>query len=102
MRSVLGWPGRPTDPAFGIDHRRVVAADIRVRLHEPMATSEPDLVGISKVAEVYDRGEGGHAVIAFTRELRRADGRVVATVDNRFLALQQGGFGGPPAPPPGT
>jgi hypothetical protein len=28
MAVVLGWPGRMTDPAFGIDERLVVAGDL--------------------------------------------------------------------------
>ncbi len=37
MAVVLGWPGRMTDPAFGIDERLVVAGDLRVVLHRPLA-----------------------------------------------------------------
>ena len=100
LPSVLGWPGRPTNPAFGIDNRRVVAADMRVRLAAPLEIGEASLAGHSRVAEVYDRGEGKHAIVAFSRELRRPDGTVVATVENSILALGQGGFGGQVGPPP--
>ena len=37
MAVVLGWPGRMTDPAFGIDERLVVAGDLKVVLHRPLA-----------------------------------------------------------------
>src|SRR5947209_6417843 len=37
MAAVLGWPGRLTDPAFGIDETRVVAGDLKVVLHRPLA-----------------------------------------------------------------
>ena len=37
MAVVLGWPGRMTDPAFGVDDRLVVAGDIKVVLHRPLA-----------------------------------------------------------------
>ena len=34
MAVVLGWPGRLTDPAFGVDERLVVAGDLKVVLDE--------------------------------------------------------------------
>ena len=37
MAVVLGWPGRMTDPAFGVDERLVVAGDLKVVLHRPLA-----------------------------------------------------------------
>src|SRR2546427_123574 len=39
MAVVLGWPGRMTDPAFGIDERLVVAGDLKVVRHRPLATA---------------------------------------------------------------
>ena len=36
MAVVLGWPGRMTDPAFGVDERLVVAGDLKVVLHRPL------------------------------------------------------------------
>src|SRR5581483_9901557 len=30
MAVVLGWPGRMTDPAFGVDDKLVVAGDLKV------------------------------------------------------------------------
>ena len=36
MAVVLGWPGRLTDPAFGVDERLVVAGDLEVVLHRPL------------------------------------------------------------------
>ena len=37
MAVVLGWPGRMTDPAFGVDEKFVVAGDLKVVLHRPLA-----------------------------------------------------------------
>ena len=37
MAVVLGWPGRMTDPAFGVDEKLVVAGDLKVVLHRPLA-----------------------------------------------------------------
>jgi acyl dehydratase len=93
MAAVLGWPGRLTDPAFGVDERLVVAAALKVVLHEPLAT-EGKLVSRPRIKEVIDKGAGNAAIIQATRELRAPDGRLVATVDNSMLARQHGGFGG--------
>ena len=50
MAVVLGWPGRMTDPAFGVDERLVVAGDLKVVLHRGQAVrqtvgSAPELLG---------------------------------------------------------
>src|SRR2546429_6380341 len=37
MAVGLGWPGRMTDPAFGIDERLGVHADLKVVVHPPLA-----------------------------------------------------------------
>ncbi len=103
MAAVLGWPGRLTDPAFGIDERLVVAADLKVTLHVPLAT-EGRLISRPHIKEVVDRGPGNAAIIQATRDLVSADGTLIATVDSSTLARKHGGFGGKiaelPAPHP--
>jgi acyl dehydratase len=81
MAVVLGWPGRMTDPAFGIDERLVVAGDLKVVLHRPLA-SQATLVSRPRVKEVVDKGLGNAAIIQNTRELLAEDGTPVATVDS--------------------
>jgi acyl dehydratase len=93
MAVVLGWPGRMTDPAFGIDERLVVAGDLKVVLHRPLA-SQATLVSRPRVKEVIDKGPGNAAIIQNTRELLAEDGTPVATVDSSTFARQHGGFGG--------
>jgi acyl dehydratase len=93
MPVVLGWHGPLRDQAFGLDHRMMVAAALKVVLHEPLAI-EAKLVARPRVREVIDRGAGSAAIIEMTRDLLAADGRVVATVDNSTLARKHGGFGG--------
>ena len=95
MPSVLGWPGRLTDPAYGIDHRMVVASDLDVELLRPLQTAE-QLTTRPRVAHVIDRGAGEAAIIGFERTLRTADGTAVAIVRNHIIARGQGGFGGSP------
>src|SRR6516164_2635359 len=103
MAVVLGWPGRMTDPAFGIDERLVVAGALKVVLHQPLA-SEAKLVSRPRVREVIDKGPGNAAIIQNTRDLIGEDGAPVATVDSSTFARKHGGFGGKatetPAPHP--
>src|SRR5215467_15603708 len=102
MAVVLGWPGRMTDPAFGVDERLVVAGDLKVTLHRPLA-SMARLVSRPRVKEVIDKGAGNAAIILNTRDLSTEDGTLVATVDSSTFARKHGGFGGKvtetPAPP---
>jgi acyl dehydratase len=93
MAVVLGWPGRMTDPAFGIDERLVVAGDLKVVLHRPLAP-EARLVSRPRVKEVIDKGPGNAAIILNTRDLIGEDGAPVATVDSSTFARKHGGFGG--------
>ena len=93
MAVVLGWPGRMTDPAFGIDERLVVHGDLKVVLHRPLA-SQATLLSRPRVKEIIDKGPGGAAIIQNTRELIGEDGAPVATVDSSTFARKHGGFGG--------
>ena len=102
MAVVLGWPGRLTDPAFGVDERLVVAGDLKVVLHRPLA-AQAQLTSRPRIKEVIDKGSGNAAIILNSRELIGADGAPVATVDSSTFARKHGGFGGKvtetPAPP---
>src|SRR5258707_4353361 len=89
----LGWPGRMTDPAFGIDERLVVAGDLKVVLHRPLAP-KASLVSRARIKEVIDKGPGNAAIIQNTRDLIGEDGAPVATVDSSTFARKHGGFGG--------
>jgi len=102
MAVVLGWPGRLTDPAFGVDERLVVAGDLKAVLHRPLA-AKARLVSRPRIKEVIDKGAGNAAIILNTRDLVAEDGTPVATVDSSTFARKHGGFGGKvtetPAPP---
>ncbi len=101
MAFVLGWPGRMTD-AFGIDEKLVVAGDIKIVLHRPLAP-EARLISRPRVREVIDKGPGNAAIVLNTRDLIAEDGTLVATVDSSTFARKHGGFGGKvtesPTPP---
>jgi len=102
MAVVLGWPGRMTDPAFGVDERLVVAGDLKVVLHRPLP-AVARLVSRPRIKEVIDKGAGNAAIILNTRTLTAEDGTLVATVDSSTFARKHGGFGGKvtetPSPP---
>jgi acyl dehydratase len=93
MAVVLGRQGPLRDPEFGVDQRMMVAAALKVVLHQPLAT-QASLVARPRVREVIDKGAGSAAIIEMTRDLLAADGRLVATVDNSTLVRKHGGFGG--------
>jgi acyl dehydratase len=93
LATTLGWMGRLTDPAFGIDERMVVLADQKVVLHRPLAR-EATLISRPYVKEIIDKGPGNAAIIQVTRDLTMEDGTLVATVEGSTLARKHGGFGG--------
>ena len=95
MAGVLGWVGRTfsTNPEFGVDERRVVAAAQRITLHRPLE-AEGNLLARTRVKEVIDKGEGGGAIIVAERSLTKTSGEPVATIQNTTFARGQGGFGG--------
>jgi acyl dehydratase len=101
LATTLGWMGRLTDPAFGVDERMVVLADQRVVLHRPLP-AQATLISRPYVKEIIDKGEGNAAIIQFTRDLTMEDGTLVATVEGSTLARRHGGFGGKVtlSPPP--
>jgi acyl dehydratase len=93
MATTLGWMGRLTDPAFGIDARMVVAASLKVTLHRPLQTAA-QLVSNPHVSEIIDKGAGKHAIIQVAHSLSTPDGDMVATVESMAIARGHGGFGG--------
>jgi acyl dehydratase len=93
MTVVLGRPTGFDHPDFGLDRRMMVAASLKVVLHQPLAP-EGRLVSRARVREVIDKGPGSAAILDITRELVTEDGQHVATVDHGHLARKHGGFGG--------
>ncbi|HEY1545374.1 MAG TPA: MaoC/PaaZ C-terminal domain-containing protein [Xanthobacteraceae bacterium] len=93
MAVVLGRHGPLLKPEFGVDQRMMVAAALKIVLHEPLAVAAK-LTARPRVREVIDKGTNSAAIIEMTRDLLAPDGRVVATVDNSTLVRKHGGFGG--------
>ncbi len=93
MGVVLGRHGPLLKPEFGVDQTMMVAAALRLVLHEPLAV-DAKLTARPRVREVIDKGPNSAAIIEMTRDLLAPDGRVAATVDNSTLVRKHGGFGG--------
>src|SRR2546430_14960646 len=66
MAEGLGWPGPMTAPALRIDERLVVAGNLQVGLHRPLA-AEASLANRPAVQEVNRQGPRHAARIQDTR-----------------------------------
>lgn len=101
MAVVLGNPGswlRTLDT--GVDYLRVVHGEQGLVLHRPMP-AEGTVVGLSRVIDVIDKGEGKGALILWERELRdKATGEPLANITQTTFCRGDGGFGGPERPTP--
>ncbi len=93
MAAVLGRLTGLGSPEFGLDERMMVAAGLKVALHQPLAT-EGRLVSRPRVREVIDKGKDSAAILDITRELATPGGRTLATIDHSILVRKHGGFGG--------
>ena len=101
MAVVLGNPGswlRTLDT--GVDYLRVVHGEQGLVLHRPLP-AEGTVVGLSRVIDVIDKGEGKGALILWERELRdKATGEPLANITQTTFCRGDGGFGGPERPTP--
>ena len=66
MAVVLGWPGRMTDPAFGIDERLVVARRPQGWCCIGRSRRRRGSISRPRIAEVIDKGPGNAAIIQNT------------------------------------
>ncbi len=106
---VLGYPGFwLKDPATGVDWTRVVHAEQRQTVHEPIPP-RGSVVGHTHVTRVVDKGPGRPALIYVDRRLEDTTGRMLATAEQVVMVRGGGGFGGSdeappsdPAPPGGS
>jgi len=105
MANVLAYPGFwAREPDTGIDWRRLVHAEQEIVLHQPLP-ARGRVVGLNRIAALWDRGEGKGAFLQQEREVRdAATDALVATVRQLSLLRGDGGFGpggsegAPPAP----
>jgi len=99
MATILGHPGFwMSDPATGIDWRRVLHGEQALEVHRPLSVSG-DVVGHTRVDSIVDKGPGKGALLYSTRELldRRTD-ELLCTLRATQFMRSEGGFGGPRGP----
>jgi len=105
MANVLGYPGFwQRDPVFGLDWVKTVHGEHAIRIHRPLP-HEAQVVGVSRVVDLVDKGEGKGALIYVEREIRDTQSsELLATVNQTVFCRGDGGFSGPrkaqPAPRP--
>ncbi len=98
MAVVLGYPGFwIRDPGTGVDWVKVVHGEQSLILHQPLP-AEGELTGVSRVTGVVDRGAGKGAMVYSSREVRDAQGTLLATLEMTTFARGDGGYGGPSGP----
>ena len=87
------------DGGAGLGDAPNVHGDETVEIHRPLA-AEGELECRSRIAGLYDRGEGGHAILKVEDEaVDAATGESVATLRQTAVLVGAGGFGGEPPPP---
>lgn len=100
MAFVLGYPGFwMREPGTGIDWVRVLHGEQRITLHAPLP-AEGTVLGRSRVTRIIDKGEGKGALVVVERTvIDTADGRLLATLEQRNFCRGDGGFstGGQPS-----
>lgn len=107
MAVVLGYPGFwLKDPATGVDALRLVHGEQALTLHRPLPV-EGELLGVSRVSGLVDRGAGKGALLYSERVIADArSGEKLATLESTTFLRGDGGVGGtttevkPPHPEP--
>ena len=98
---VLGYPGFwLKDPGTGVDWVKLVAGELGLRIHR-LPPPEGEVVGLTRVSGIVDKGPGKGALVYTTREVRDAtDGDLLCTLTTTTFCRGDGGFGGPAGPVP--
>lgn len=98
---VLGYPGFwLKDPGTGVDWVKLVAGEQGLRMHR-LPPPEGEVVGLTRVSRIVDKGPGKGALIDTTREVRdAASGDLLCTLTTTSFCRGDGGFGGPAGPVP--
>jgi len=98
---TVGYPGLwMRDPEAGIDWRRMVHAEQRMRLHRDLLSTE-QITAHHSVTHVTDKGPGKGALVVVRRTLTDRSGVAIAELDQTSFCRGDGGFGaGDEAPAP--
>lgn len=99
MPVVLCLPqGWAVDPRTGLNYRMMVHGEQGLVVHRPLPVAGR-VRGLTRIADVIDKGEGKGALLYLVREITDAvSGEHYATVKGTVFARADGGFGGPPGP----
>jgi acyl dehydratase len=95
MAVVLGGPGFwVKDPESGVDWVKVLHGEQGMVIHKPLP-AEATVVGLTKVTDVIDKGEGKGALILQERTVHdKSTGDLLATLTSTTFARGDGGIGG--------
>ncbi|MFC3124192.1 MaoC/PaaZ C-terminal domain-containing protein [Pseudoroseomonas globiformis] len=98
MAVVLAHPGFwAANPATGIDAVKVVHGEQRITLHHPLP-AEGEIIGRTRVTGLVDKGAGKGALMYSEKELRDAEGTLLAVTGSTTFLRGDGGYGGPSDP----
>ena len=99
MALVLAHPGFwLKDPGTGVDWVRIVHAGQTLAIHRTLPV-EGTIVGVSRVVDIVDKGEGKGALLAWERKVYdKASGDHLCTLVQTTMCRGDGGFGGPQRP----
>jgi acyl dehydratase len=96
MATTFAHPGFwMQDDATGIDWRRVVHGEQRMRLHRTIPTEPTELIGTTSVLGSADKGPGRGALVFQQRVVCDATGLPLATLGMTTFCRGDGGCGGP-------
>lgn len=100
MSLVLGYPGFwLKDPQYQVDWPKLLHAEEAFEIHAPLPVAGV-VTGRTVVTGIVDRGAEKGAYLYSTKEVRGADGSLLATVNSATVARGDGGFDGPSGPVP--
>jgi acyl dehydratase len=94
MAMVMGYPGFIwRDPAYGVDWKRIVHGESALEIHRKLPV-EGNLLGITTLGPIFDKGADRGAVCYQTRKVYDAGGVHLATIGAAVFLRGDGGFGG--------
>ncbi len=89
---VLGSPGFwLKEPDTGVDWVKVLHGEQRVRFYRPLPASA-DVVGLSRVERITDKGAGVGALLMTERRVETAGGELLATIQQVSFLRADGGY----------
>lgn len=98
MAVVLAYPGFwMNDPALGVDWKRLLHGEQGIEIKKPLPV-EGDLIGVSRITGITDKGAGKGALVYSERDIiDAATNETLATLSSTtFLRGDGGGAGGDP------